>query len=75
VIAVGTAELDDRSGRGALTFRGGKFTAPGGGVHAITLSGLAVGRDEVWVGGLIAEAGAADRTVSSVGVAHWVLGR
>lgn len=75
VLAVGTAELDNKSGRGALVYQNGQFTALGGGVHAIGLSDLAVSRDAVWVAGLIAEAGAADRTVSTVGVARYVIQR
>lgn len=34
---------------------------------------LAVSRDAVWVGGLIAEAGSAGHTTSTVGVARYVL--
>src|SRR5262249_32946868 len=75
VIAVGTAQLDGGAGRGALIYRGGRFTALGGGVHAIGLSGLAVARDAIWVGGLIAEVGGKDRTLPSAGVARYVLGR
>lgn len=75
VIAVGSAELDDGVGRGALVYRGGRFTALGGGVHAIGLSGLAIGRDAIWVGGLIAEAGSGDRAIPSIGVARYVLAR
>lgn len=73
VIAVGTAELDDRAGRGALVYRNGRFTALGGGVHAISLSGLAVGHDAVWVGGLIAEAGSAGHPTATIGVARYVI--
>jgi hypothetical protein len=72
VIAVGTAQLDNGSGRGALVYRGGRFTALGGGVRAVGLSGLAIGRDAIWVGGMIAEAGGRDRMVPSVGVARFV---
>jgi len=77
VIAVGTAELDDKSGRGALVYRAitDRFTPLGGGVHAMLLSGLAVTRDAVWVAGLIAEAGAAGATTPSVGVARYVIAR
>jgi hypothetical protein len=75
VIAVGTAQLDNGSGRGALVFRGGRFTALGGGVHAIGLSGLAIARDAIWVGGLSAEVGTRDRALPSIGIARYVLGR
>jgi hypothetical protein len=74
VIAVGTAQLDDGVGRGALVYRNGRFTALGGGVHAIGLSGLAVSHDAIWVGGLIAEAGAPGHTTPTVGVARYALG-
>ena len=73
VIAVGTAELDDRSGRGALVYRDGAFTALGGGVHAIGLSGLAVSHDAIWVAGLIAEAGRTGETTPAVGIARYVI--
>ena len=75
VIAVGAAQLDNGSGRGALVYRGGRFTALGGGVHAIGLSGLAIARDAIWVGGLIAEVGSKDRALPSAGVARYVLAR
>jgi hypothetical protein len=75
VIAAGTAELDDGSGRGALVYRGGRFTPLGGGVHAIGLSGLAVTRDDIWVAGLIAEAGATGATTPTVGIARFVIAR
>lgn len=75
VIAVGTAQLDNGSGRGALVYRSGRFTALGGGVHAIGLSGLAVARDAIWVGGLVAEVGSKDRVSPSFGVARYVLTR
>jgi hypothetical protein len=75
VIAVGSAVLDDRSGRGALVYRDGRFTALGGGVHAIGLSGLAVSHEAIWVAGIIAEAGAAGSTTSTVGIARYVITR
>jgi hypothetical protein len=71
-IAVGTAQLDSGSGRGALVYRGGRFTALGGGVHAIGLSGLAIGRDAIWVGGLV---GSGDRALPTIGVARYALAR
>jgi hypothetical protein len=75
VIAVGTAQLDSGAGRGALVYRGARFTALGGGVHAIGLSGLAIARDAIWVGGLVAEVGSKDRASPSVGIARYVLTR
>jgi hypothetical protein len=38
--------------------------------HAIGLSGLAVTRDEIWVAGLIAEAGSGTSATLTVGVAR-----
>ncbi|NVB79242.1 MAG: hypothetical protein HOV81_12645 [Kofleriaceae bacterium] len=75
VVAVGTAWLDnDTTKRGAIVYRNGKFEALGGaGVHAITLSGLAVTSDSIWVGGSIAEAGTATTTTPTVGVARYII--
>ncbi|HSR98722.1 MAG TPA: hypothetical protein VLM79_16815 [Kofleriaceae bacterium] len=73
VLAVGSAQLDKSAGRGALVYRNGVFTALGGGVHAIGLSDLAVSHDAIWVAGLIAEAGAPGHTVSTVGVARYLI--
>jgi hypothetical protein len=71
LVLVGTAELTDRSGRGALLYRDGQFfPVGGGGVHAIGVSGVAVGRNELWIGGVIAEASSGDELVSSVGIAR-----
>lgn len=71
VLLVGTAELQNGSGRGALLFRNGKFQPiGGGGVHGISVSGVAVGSDELWIGGVIAEASSGDELVSSVGIAR-----
>jgi len=75
LVLVGTAELDDGSGRGALLYRDGHFTALGGGVGAISASGLAITEDSVWIGGLIAQAGQGGARVPSVGVARWTLSR
>jgi hypothetical protein len=73
VVGVGAVTLDDGSGRGAVVYRDGAFTALGGGVNAITVSDLAMTRDSVWIAGLIAEAGAGAATISSVGVARYQL--
>lgn len=71
LVLVGTAQLADESGRGALLYRDGQFSAVGGGgVHAIGVSGIAVGRDELWIGGIIAEASSGDELTSSVGIAR-----
>ena len=72
VIAVGTAELDDGSGRGALVFSDGELTALGGGVSAIGASDVALTNDAVWVAGSITAAGT-DGAVPSVGVARFAL--
>jgi hypothetical protein len=71
LLLVGTAELQNGSGRGALLFKDGKLQPiGGGGVHAISVSGVAVAKDALWVGGVIAEASSHDALVSSVGVAR-----
>jgi hypothetical protein len=75
LIAVGSVAMDDGSGRGAVVYRGGRFTALGGGVAAIGVSDLAISRDAIWIGGLIAEAGAGDATVQSAGVARYAITR
>ena len=70
LLLVGTAELEDRSGRGALLFHDGRFEAVGGGgVHAIVTSGAAITERAAWIGGVIAEA-ANGAPLSSVGVAR-----
>jgi len=75
VVAVGSAELDDGSGRGALVFRDGRFEPLGGGVHGISLSGLAVSHDAIWVAGTIAEAGVGTGATPTVGVARYQIAR
>lgn len=76
IVAVGTAVLDDKSGRGALVFENGTFRAlGGGGVGAITLLDLAVTSDAIWIAGDIAEAGTADQATSTVGIARYVIAR
>jgi hypothetical protein len=71
LLLVGTAELADQSGRGALLYRDGQLTpVGGGGVHAIGVSGVAAGRNELWIGGIIAEASSGDALTSSVGIAR-----
>jgi len=70
LLLVGSAELEDGSGRGALLFHDGRFEAVGGGgVHAIITSGAAITERAAWIGGVIAEA-ASDEPLSSVGVAR-----
>jgi hypothetical protein len=70
LLLVGTAELTE-GGRSALLFRDGKLEPlGGGGVHAISVSGIATTPESVWVGGLIAEASSGRALTSSVGVAR-----
>ncbi|NUP10657.1 MAG: hypothetical protein HOW73_31825 [Polyangiaceae bacterium] len=71
LVAVGTADMDDASGRGALVYRDGTFHALGGGVRARGMGGVAVTDDAVWFAGTIAEAGAETDRVSTVGVARY----
>jgi hypothetical protein len=74
LVVVGSAELTDGSGRGALVWRDGVFEAlAGGGVHAISASGVAVGEDALWIGGVIAEASNGGDPISTVGVARLAL--
>jgi hypothetical protein len=74
IVAAGTAWLDgDVNGRGAFVFKDGHFTPLGGGVHASTLSSVAVTSDAIWVAGSIAEAGATGSETSTVGVARYAL--
>jgi len=70
LLLVGSAELENRSGRGALLFHEGRFEAVGGGgVHAIITSGAAITEHAAWIGGVIAEVASGDLS-SSVGVAR-----
>jgi len=75
VIGVGTAPLDDGSGRGALVYQNGQFRPLGGGVHASLLSDIAITSDAIWIAGSIAEAGPENGLKSSVGVARYVIAR
>ncbi len=71
VLLVGSAELEDGSGRGALLWKDGQLMPlGGGGVHAIGVSGVALAPDALWIAGIIAEASDGADTVSSVGVAR-----
>ncbi|MBL8741939.1 MAG: hypothetical protein JNK04_12615 [Myxococcales bacterium] len=70
LVASGTAELDDGSGRGVLTYRDGQLRALAGGVGAIGVGNVAVGQGSLWVAGVIAEAGPDESAVSSVGIAR-----
>jgi hypothetical protein len=71
LVLVGTAELEEGAGRGALLYRDGRFTAVGGGgVHGISLSGAAAGAGELWIGGTIAEVASDAGLISSVGIAR-----
>jgi hypothetical protein len=73
LIVAGSPELDDGSARGAFTYRDGAFQALHGGVSAISIDGVAVTGDAVWLAGVIAAAGSEDATVSSVGIARYAL--
>jgi hypothetical protein len=73
VLAAGTAELDDGSGRGLILFDGDGFSAPGGGLSAIGVSDVALTADSAWIAGSITAAGPDDSAVSSVGVARYSL--
>ncbi|HYU16626.1 MAG TPA: hypothetical protein VEL05_11160, partial [Candidatus Acidoferrum sp.] len=80
VLAVGSAWIDCPefpcpidSERGAVVWDGERFTGLAGGVRAIGVSDLALTRDAIWVGGLIAEAGDGDGLVPSAGVARFAL--
>jgi len=76
ILLVGTAELDDGAGRGALMYRDGRFTAIAGGVRGMYVSGLALAGDALWFAGAIAEAGSpATSLTPTVGVARLVLAR
>ena len=71
VLIAGSGVLDDESGRGALVYRNGAFTALGGGVNASSLKDIAITSDAIWVAGSIAEAGAGAGLVSTVGIARY----
>lgn len=78
VLAIGQADLDDNSGRGALFYdiATQKFHALGtGGVHAVIATGVAVTHNDIWVAGAIAEAGSGASATPSVGLARFVLQR
>ncbi|MFT3764092.1 MAG: hypothetical protein QM820_00985 [Minicystis sp.] len=71
LLLAGTAELDDKSGRGVLVYRDGVLRPLGGGVGAISVGRTAVTGDAIWVAGTIAEAGSGAQKVPSVGVARY----
>lgn len=73
IVAGGAIELDDGTGRGVVVYRDGAFRALNGGVSAITVGGLAVTNDALWVAGAITAAGPSAEPVSSIGVARLVL--
>lgn len=71
LVLVGSAELTDGSGRGALLWKEGQLQPlGGGGVHAIAVSGVAVAQSSLWVGGVIAEVSSGKQLFSSVGIAR-----
>jgi hypothetical protein len=59
----------ETGGRNAFLYDGERFTSIGGGIAAISVDAVAVGRDGLWFGGTIAEVGG-DDPIPSVGVAH-----
>ena len=59
----------ETGGRNAFLYDGERFTSIGGGIAAISVNAVAVGRDGLWFGGTIAEVGG-DDPIPSVGVAH-----
>jgi hypothetical protein len=80
MVAAGTASLDcadfpcpSDSERGALVWDGARFSGLGGGVRAIGIADLAIGRDAIWFGGPIAEAGSGDDLVPTVSAARYAL--
>ena len=73
VVAGGAIELDDGTARGVVVYRDGKFRSLNGGLSAITVGGLAVTNDALWVAGAITAAGPSAEPVSSIGVARLVL--
>jgi hypothetical protein len=52
---------------------GARFRGLDGGVRAIGIADLAIGRDAIWFGGPIAEAGSGDDLVPSVSAARYSL--
>ena len=59
----------ETGGRNAFLYDGERFTSIGGGIAAISVDAVAVGRDGLWFGGTIAEVGG-DDPIPSVGIAH-----
>jgi hypothetical protein len=75
IVGVGSAQLDDKSGRGAVVFENGTFRPLGGGVNGITVLDIAVTSDAIWIAGDIAEAGSGGQTTSTVGIARYVIAK
>ncbi len=80
MVAAGTASLDCADfpcpadgERGALVWDGSRFDGLAGGVRAIGIADLAIGRDAIWFGGPIAEAGSGDDLVPTVSAARYTL--
>jgi hypothetical protein len=72
LVVVGSPELDDQSGRSALIYRDGKFSALAGGVSAISVDAIALTNDSLWLAGPITAVGT-DSAISSVGIARYLL--
>jgi hypothetical protein len=75
LLLVGSAELDEGEGRGALVYQDGAFTPLGGAVRGMNVSDIQISPDAIWFAGSIAEVGAGPTLAPSVGVARYVVGR
>lgn len=73
VIAGGAVEVT--TGRGVVVYdqASKKFSALGGGVNAVLVTGLAVSNDAIWAAGAIAEAGNGATAMPTVGIARYQL--
>ncbi|MPZ17950.1 MAG: hypothetical protein GEV06_08570 [Luteitalea sp.] len=74
VVAVGSL-WPETGGRNAFIYddRQRRIAPLDGGLNAIGVDEVALGRDGLWFGGAIAEAGSGDTRIPSVGVAHFRL--
>jgi trimeric autotransporter adhesin len=72
LLAAGSLWTEDGA-RNAFVYQDGTFRALGGGVGALSVDAIEAGPDGIVVGGAIAEAGASDETVPSIGIAHFRL--
>lgn len=76
VVAVGSL-WPETGGRNVFIYddRQRRMAPLGGGLNAISVDAVALGRDGLWFGGEIAEAGSGDTRMPSIGVAHFRLRR